>query len=85
MLTLITFITGIQSKERTSCKIFAALIHFFVLASFGWMGVEGAVLYIFLAKVVKSKISKLMLKSNMFAWGKLFPSLFAFFFNRVNI
>ena len=83
MLTLIVFVAGIQTKERTSCKIFGALIHFFVLASFGWMGVEGVVLYLFLAKVLKSKISKLILKSNVFAWGKLFSSFLPVSFNRV--
>ena len=71
VLTIITFLAGIQANGKTGCQVFAVLIHYFVLASFMWMAVEGFNLYLCFVKIVKDSISRFMLKSNVFAWGTL--------------
>uniref|UniRef100_A0A8C2GU86 Adhesion G protein-coupled receptor L3.1 n=1 Tax=Cyprinus carpio TaxID=7962 RepID=A0A8C2GU86_CYPCA len=49
------FLTGIN---RIVCAVFAALLHFFFLAAFTWMFLEGVQLYIMLVEVFESEYSR---------------------------
>ena len=70
ILTLIVFLAGIRAKDLKGCQAVAVLIHYFVLASFMWMAVEGFNLYLSFVKVVNTGITRFMLKSSLFAWGR---------------
>eukprot|EP00794_Sanderia_malayensis_P014331 gene14331-15822_t len=67
--TLIIFLAGIAAKEQKSCQAVGFLIHYFVLASFGWMAVEGFNLYLNFVKIVPGEHEHFILKSSIFAWG----------------
>ena len=69
MLTLIIFLAGISAKDLKGCQTVALLIHFFVLASFMWMAVEGFNLYLSFVKIVPSSIPYFIVKASLFAWG----------------
>uniref|UniRef100_A0A3Q2YEK3 Adhesion G protein-coupled receptor L3 n=1 Tax=Hippocampus comes TaxID=109280 RepID=A0A3Q2YEK3_HIPCM len=49
------FLVGIN---RIACAVFAALLHFFFLAAFTWMFLEGVQLYIMLVEVFESEHSR---------------------------
>ncbi|XP_062911527.1 adhesion G-protein coupled receptor G6 isoform X1 [Mobula hypostoma] len=51
------------------CIAVAALLHFFLLASFTWMGLEAVHMYIALVKVFNTYIRKYMLKFCIIGWG----------------
>ncbi|XP_078261585.1 adhesion G-protein coupled receptor G6 isoform X2 [Rhinoraja longicauda] len=51
------------------CVAVAALLHFFLLASFTWMGLEAVHMYIALVKVFNTYIRKYMLKFCIIGWG----------------
>ena len=55
------------------CGISSALLHYFLLAFFGWTAVEAVWLYIKLVKVfgIQSVISKFILKAGIPTWGEL--------------
>ena len=74
ILTIIVFLAGIRAKDLKSCQAVAVLIHYFVLASFMWMAVEGFNLYLSFVKVMNTGISRFMVKSSIFAWGTFIPS-----------
>ena len=74
ILTIIVFLAGIRAKDLKGCQAVAVLIHYFVLASFMWMAVEGFNLYLSFVKVMNTGISRFMLKSSIFAWGMFLPS-----------
>ncbi|XP_043916853.1 adhesion G protein-coupled receptor L3 isoform X3 [Protopterus annectens] len=53
------FLIGInQTKPQIVCAAFAALLHFFFLAAFTWMFLEGVQLYIMLVEVFESEHSR---------------------------
>ncbi|KAM8939275.1 adhesion G protein-coupled receptor L3 [Pelodytes ibericus] len=53
------FLIGINRTEQPiACAVFAALLHFFFLAAFTWMFLEGVQLYIMLVEVFESEHSK---------------------------
>ncbi|XP_053319484.1 adhesion G protein-coupled receptor L3 [Spea bombifrons] len=53
------FLIGINRTEQPiACAVFAALLHFFFLAAFTWMFLEGVQLYIMLIEVFESEHSK---------------------------
>ncbi|XP_076868662.1 adhesion G protein-coupled receptor L3 isoform X3 [Brachyhypopomus gauderio] len=53
------FLTGINRADQPiACAVFAALLHFFFLAAFTWMFLEGVQLYIMLVEVFESEYSR---------------------------
>ncbi|XP_053715447.1 adhesion G protein-coupled receptor L3-like isoform X13 [Synchiropus splendidus] len=53
------FLVGINRGDQPiACAIFAALLHFFFLAAFTWMFLEGVQLYIMLVEVFESEHSR---------------------------
>lgn len=45
-------------RTQIACAVFAALLHFFFLAAFTWMFLEGVQLYIMLVEVFESEHSR---------------------------
>ncbi|XP_029452365.1 adhesion G-protein coupled receptor G6 isoform X3 [Rhinatrema bivittatum] len=54
---------------RGLCIAVAALLHFFLLATFTWMGLEAIHMYIALVKVFNTYIRRYMLKFCIIGWG----------------
>ncbi|RXM27053.1 Adhesion G protein-coupled receptor L3 [Acipenser ruthenus] len=53
------FLIGINRADQPiACAVFAALLHFFFLAAFTWMFLEGVQLYIMLVEVFESERSR---------------------------
>ncbi|NXU72480.1 AGRL3 protein, partial [Oreotrochilus melanogaster] len=53
------FLIGINRTDQPiACAVFAALLHFFFLAAFTWMFLEGVQLYIMLVEVFESENSR---------------------------
>ncbi|XP_072906539.1 adhesion G-protein coupled receptor G6 isoform X3 [Hemitrygon akajei] len=70
-LNFIFLIDGWLASFRIDglCVTVAALLHFFLLASFTWMGLEAVHMYIALVKVFNTYIRKYMLKFCIVGWG----------------
>ena len=72
LIALLTvLLPGTVAKSKQECQVFGVLIHYFVLASFLWMGVEGINMYLCFVKILRSNNTKLLWKASAFAWGKL--------------
>ncbi|XP_061201170.1 adhesion G protein-coupled receptor L2 isoform X9 [Neopsephotus bourkii] len=66
------FLIGINKTEyKIACPIFAGLLHFFFLAAFAWMCLEGVQLYLMLVEVFESEYSR---KKYYYVAGYLFPA-----------
>lgn len=52
------------------CRGVAALLHYFLLTSFTWMGLESVHMYIALVKVFNTYIRRYILKFCLVGWGK---------------
>ncbi|XP_062305976.1 adhesion G protein-coupled receptor L3-like [Osmerus eperlanus] len=53
------FLVGINRADQPiACAVFAALLHFFFLAAFTWMFLEGVQLYVLLVEVFESEHSR---------------------------
>ncbi|XP_032726107.1 adhesion G protein-coupled receptor L2 isoform X21 [Lontra canadensis] len=66
------FLIGIdKTKYMIACPIFAGLLHFFFLAAFAWMCLEGVQLYLMLVEVFESEYSR---KKYYYVAGYLFPA-----------
>ncbi|CAF95177.1 unnamed protein product, partial [Tetraodon nigroviridis] len=67
------FLIGIDKTEyHIACPIFAGLLHFFFLAAFSWMCLEGVQLYLMLVEVFESEYSR---KKYYYLCGYCFPAL----------
>ncbi|XP_028840923.1 adhesion G protein-coupled receptor L1 isoform X3 [Denticeps clupeoides] len=67
------FLIGIDKTQyHIACPIFAALLHFFFLAAFCWMCLEGVQLYLMLVEVFESEYSR---KKYYYLSGYCFPAL----------
>ncbi|XP_028855531.1 adhesion G protein-coupled receptor L2 isoform X5 [Denticeps clupeoides] len=67
------FLIGIDMTEpRIGCSIIAGILHFFFLASFAWMCLEGVQLYLMLVEVFESEYSR---KKYYYVSGYLFPAI----------
>ncbi|XP_028391918.1 uncharacterized protein LOC114516590 [Dendronephthya gigantea] len=73
---------GNRSENEIFCKIVAILLHYFTLASFCWMLLEGVLLYLKLISVYAGEYIR-MRRLFAFAWG--FPLLFVTVSAAVNI
>ncbi|XP_030851902.1 uncharacterized protein LOC100891145 isoform X2 [Strongylocentrotus purpuratus] len=51
------------------CGLLTALVHFFVLSSIAWMGVEGYNIYLIIVKIFNTYIQNFMIKASLAAWG----------------
>ena len=72
MMTMIIFLCGNLSVHfPIACQVVAALLHYFVLATFCWMAVEALNMYLSFVIVLHKGISKFMIKASLFAWGML--------------
>ncbi|XP_050833720.1 adhesion G protein-coupled receptor L2 isoform X4 [Serinus canaria] len=66
------FLIGIDKTEyKIACPVFAGLLHFFFLAAFAWMCLEGVQLYLMLVEVFESEYSR---KKYYYVAGYLFPA-----------
>ncbi|KAM4720955.1 adhesion G protein-coupled receptor L2 isoform 11-T11 [Rhinophrynus dorsalis] len=66
------FLIGIDKTDyMIACPIFAGLLHFFFLAAFAWMCLEGVQLYLMLVEVFESEYSR---KKYYYVAGYLFPA-----------
>ncbi|XP_078500957.1 adhesion G protein-coupled receptor L2 isoform X4 [Lissotriton helveticus] len=66
------FLIGIDKIDnKVACPIFAGLLHFFFLAAFAWMCLEGVQLYLMLVEVFESEYSR---KKYYYVAGYLFPA-----------
>ncbi|XP_072032042.1 adhesion G-protein coupled receptor G2-like isoform X2 [Amphiura filiformis] len=64
------FLIGIDSTHsEIGCIIVAALLHYFVLTTVLWMGVEARHMYITLVTEADRAGRKFMIKASFFAWG----------------
>lgn len=52
------------------CIAIAALLHYFLLATFTWMGLEAVHMYIALVKVFNTYIRRYILKFCIIGWGE---------------
>ncbi|XP_061905344.1 adhesion G protein-coupled receptor L1-like isoform X2 [Entelurus aequoreus] len=67
------FLVGIDKTDYLiACPIFAGLLHFFFLAAFSWMCLEGVQLYLMLVEVFESEYSR---KKYYYLCGYCFPAL----------
>ncbi|XP_046690264.1 adhesion G protein-coupled receptor L1 isoform X1 [Silurus meridionalis] len=67
------FLIGINKTQyQIACPIFAGLLHFFFLAAFSWMCLEGVQLYLMLVEVFESEYSR---KKYYYLCGYCFPAL----------
>ncbi|XP_061594382.1 adhesion G protein-coupled receptor L2 isoform X5 [Cololabis saira] len=67
------FLIGIDMTEpRIGCAIIAGILHFFFLAAFSWMCLEGVQLYLMLVEVFESEYSR---KKYFYVSGYLFPAI----------
>jgi hypothetical protein len=76
----IVFLAGFtRTESHGGCIAVAALLHYFILASFMWMLMEGVLQYLLFVRVLGNDFSRYMLKTGIPAWGK-HVFLFYFFF-----
>lgn len=61
-----------RRHPQIACPIFAGLLHFFFLAAFSWMCLEGVQLYLMLVEVFESEYSR---KKYYYLCGYCFPAL----------
>ncbi|XP_076828160.1 adhesion G protein-coupled receptor L2b.1 isoform X6 [Brachyhypopomus gauderio] len=67
------FLVGINMTEPPIlCSVVAGLLHFFFLAVFSWMCLEGVQLYLMLVEVFESEFSR---RKYYYASGYIFPAL----------
>ncbi|XP_037084062.1 uncharacterized protein LOC119104459 isoform X2 [Pollicipes pollicipes] len=66
----ISFLGGLAAtKYPVACVCLSALLHYFVLAAFGWMAVEAVFQYLRFVRVIGTYIPCFMLKASVCAWG----------------
>ena len=81
MLLLIVFLFGIEKTSNTrSCQAVAGLLHYFILTTFLWMGVEAANLYQMFVHVFQTRNQNgFLVQASLMAWGKsLSNALYSF-------
>lgn len=57
-LSILFVSATVNPSPKIACAVFAALLHFFFLAAFTWMFLEGVQLYIMLVEVFESEHSR---------------------------
>lgn len=70
LASLLIFVGGIeQTLNVLLCQIIAIFLNYFILASFGWMLVEGVHQYLKFVKVVGTYVPRFLRKAAICAWG----------------
>ncbi|KAK3102670.1 hypothetical protein FSP39_013054 [Pinctada imbricata] len=70
LFSWVVFLVGIkQTYHYIGCLIVAALLHYFILASFMWMLMEAFLQYLTFVKVLGTYVRRYTLKSVLVAWG----------------
>ncbi|XP_057678693.1 adhesion G-protein coupled receptor G6 isoform X3 [Corythoichthys intestinalis] len=71
LLNLSFLLNGWLSRHRgeAPCIVAAALLHYFLLTSFTWMGLESVHMYIALVKVFNTYVRRYILKFCLLGWG----------------
>ncbi|MFT7800300.1 adhesion G-protein coupled receptor G2-like [Arapaima gigas] len=64
---------ALYPKAVGLCISTAFFLHYFLLASFTWMGLEAFHMYLALVKVFNTYVSRYMLKFGLIGWGTSFP------------
>ncbi|NXY84505.1 AGRG2 protein, partial [Alcedo cyanopectus] len=62
------------------CIAVAVFLHYFLLVSFTWMGLEAFHMYLALVKVFNTYVRKYILKFCIVGWGMYFLFFYSFFF-----
>ena len=72
LLLLIVFLVGIErTSNQRRCQLTAVLLHYFILATFMWMGVEAFNIYKIFVKVFQKRSRKIFLiRASIIAWGE---------------
>uniref|UniRef100_A0A8C2PH36 Adhesion G protein-coupled receptor L2 n=1 Tax=Capra hircus TaxID=9925 RepID=A0A8C2PH36_CAPHI len=70
-INVFLFAFSFTKNINIACPIFAGLLHFFFLAAFAWMCLEGVQLYLMLVEVFESEYSR---KKYYYVAGYLFPA-----------
>ncbi|XP_030830978.1 adhesion G-protein coupled receptor G2-like [Strongylocentrotus purpuratus] len=70
-LVIVALDTEFQHAEVVGipCIVLAALVHYFVLSSITWMGIEGFHTYLVIIRVFDTYIPKFMIKAAVVGWG----------------
>ncbi|XP_072516054.1 adhesion G-protein coupled receptor G2-like [Salminus brasiliensis] len=63
------FIVQNYIKNKVFCIYVAVLLHYFLLATFTWMAIEGFHLYLLLVRVFNIHIRRYVLKLSLVGWG----------------
>ena len=78
LCSLVVFLAGIdQTLFPLVCRGVAVALHYFILASFGWMLVEAVHQYLKFVKVVGTYIPRFIWKASVCAWGMPFVPIIA--------
>ena len=64
------FVVATRNPKTTGCFVTALLLHYFLLATFSWMGVEGINMYLAFVKVMSAHVPRFIPKAVVIAWGK---------------
>lgn len=71
LISWLLFLVGVeQTQNPFVCVAVAAVLHYFLLATFMWMLMEAVLQYHAFVKVFGTHISYFMLKASLIAWGK---------------
>jgi hypothetical protein len=68
----VIFLAGFtRTESKVGCVAVAALLHYFILASFMWMLVDGVLKYLLIVKVFRGEhFSRFVIKTAIPAWGE---------------
>lgn len=73
-----------QMKSTVGCKIMAAVMHYFMLATFTWFAVQAFHLFLQLHSKGKIEIHRYVLKVSITSWGNTFGFFFDFWRKSIN-
>ena len=59
------------TPNTTTCRVFSVFVHYFLLSTLAWMGVEGINMYLAFVKVMSAHVPRFMPKAVAISWGKL--------------
>ena len=66
----LAFLVSLAATENhIFCVCLSVLLHYFLLATFGWMAVEAVNSYLRFVRVLGTHISRFMLKASLLVWG----------------
>ena len=74
MLLLIVFLSGIErTSNKENCRAVAVFLHYFILTTFMWMGVEAANLYQMFVRIFQTQArsqKRFLFRALIIAWGR---------------